>query len=121
MTIDGRAVMVRVLSWVGYGLFFVFGLLTLLPIGWMISTSLKPLSESLSWPIVWIPSPPLWSNYTSAMSHFNFARYAFNSLFIAVMDTILTITLAALAGYSLAKFRYFGQRIIFLAILSTLM
>jgi ABC-type glycerol-3-phosphate transport system permease component len=121
MTIDGRSAMVRVLGWVGYVLFFAFGLLTLLPIAWMVSTSLKPLSESLAWPIVWIPSPPLWGNYTSALSHFNFARYAFNSLFVAVMDTILTVTLAALAGYSLAKFRYFGQRIIFLAILSTLM
>src|SRR5687768_7920435 len=101
MAVDGRAILVRVLGWVGYVLFFAFGLLTLLPIVWMVSTSLKPLSESLAWPIVWIPSPPLWENYTSAVSHFNFARYAFNSLFVAIMDTILTVALAALAGYSL--------------------
>src|SRR4051794_15286590 len=121
MAVESRLNMTRVLGWVGYVLFFAFGLVTLIPIVWMISTSLKPLSEALAWPIVWIPSPPLWSNYASAMSRFNFLRYAFNSLFVACADTVLTVTLASLAGYSLAKFRFFGQRVIFLAILSTLM
>src|SRR3954451_11092779 len=108
MPLSDRITMSRMLGWIGSGLFVALGLLTLVPIVWMISTSLKPLSESLAWPIVWIPSPPLWSNYNSAMSHFNFARYAFTSLFIACMDTILTVSLAALAGYSLAKFHFFG-------------
>src|SRR4051812_48737406 len=121
MLLSDRITMSRILGWIGYGLFVALGLLTLLPIFWMISTSLKPLSESLAWPVVWVPNPPLWSNYPSALKQFNFVRYAFNSLFVAVVDTICTITLAALAGYSLAKFKYFGQRIIFLAILSTLM
>src|SRR5438874_2538495 len=109
------------LAWLAYVLFFAFGLLTLLPIFWMISTSLKPLSEALSWPVTWIPFPPKWDNFPAALGHFHFVRYTMNSLFIAVSHTVLTVILSALAGYSLAKFRYTGQKVIFLAILSTLM
>jgi ABC-type glycerol-3-phosphate transport system permease component len=111
----------RVVGWVGYAIFVALGFVTLLPIFWMVSTSLKPLSEAMSTPIQWIPFPPKWDNYPAAMQRFAFVRYTFNTVFISVAHTVLTVLLSAFAGYSLAKFRYFGQRVIFLAILSTLM
>jgi ABC-type glycerol-3-phosphate transport system permease component len=105
----------------GYGLFFAFGLLMLLPIFWMLSTSLKPLSEALASPIVWLWWPPKWDNYPAAMAHFPFVRYTLNTVVVAIADTVLTVLLASFAGYSLAKFNYPGQKLILLAIICTLM
>jgi ABC-type glycerol-3-phosphate transport system permease component len=106
---------------IGYGLFFALGVVMLIPIFWMVSTSLKPLSDALASPIVWVWWPPKWDNYQAAMSRFPFVRYTLNTVFVAVCDTVLTVLLASFAGYSLAKFKYPGQRLILLAIICTLM
>ncbi len=98
-----------------------WGVVQLAPILWMISTSLKPLNRVFDLPIQWIPRPPLWHNYPDAWNEFPFARYFLNSFIVSGSVTVLNVFFAGLAGYSLAKYRYFGQRALFIAILSTLM
>jgi ABC-type glycerol-3-phosphate transport system permease component len=107
--------------WIGVLLVAAWGVVQLLPILWMISTSLKPLRDVFALPIEWIPRPPQWGNYPAAWSQFPFARYFLNSFIVSAAVTVLNVFLAGLAGYSLAKYRYFGQRALFIAILSTLM
>ena len=107
--------------WIGVLLVVAWGAVQLLPILWMISTSLKPLRDVFALPVEWIPRPPQWGNYPAAWSQFPFARYFLNSFIVSASVTVLNVFLAGLAGYSLAKYRYFGQRALFIAILSTLM
>ncbi|TMI81962.1 MAG: carbohydrate ABC transporter permease [Bacillati bacterium ANGP1] len=109
------------LYWLGVLLVAAWGLVQLVPILWMISTSLKPLNQIFALPIQWIPRPPQWSNYPQAWNEFPFARYFVNSFIVSASVTVLNVFLAGLAGYSLSKYRYFGQRALFIAILSTLM
>lgn len=109
------------LYWIGVGLAVAWGVVQLAPILWMISTSLKPLRDVFALPVQWIPHPPQWSNYPAAWSQFPFARYFLNSFIVSASVTVLNVFLAGLAGYSLAKYKYFGQRALFIAILSTLM
>jgi ABC-type glycerol-3-phosphate transport system permease component len=109
------------LYWLGVLLVVAWGLVQLAPILWMISTSLKPLNRIFALPIQWIPHPPEWSNYPEAWNQFPFARYFVNSFIVSLSVTVLNVFLAGLAGYSLSKYRYFGQRALFIAILSTLM
>jgi ABC-type glycerol-3-phosphate transport system permease component len=109
------------LYWLGFLLVVAWGIVQLLPILWMISTSLKPLNRVFDLPIQWIPRPPQWRNYPEAWSQFPFARYFVNSFIVSASVTVLNVFLAGLAGYSLAKYRYFGQRALFIAILATLM
>jgi multiple sugar transport system permease protein len=111
----------QVLFTVGFGLVVAWGVLLLSPIFWMISTSLKPLNRVFELPIQWIPLPPKWDNYSTAWNRFPFGRYFLNSFIVSVAITVLNVLLSGFAGYSLAKYRYFGQRVLFLAILSTLM
>ena len=106
---------------IGVLLVAAWGVVQLLPILWMISTSLKPLRDVFALPVEWIPRPPQWGNYPAAWGQFPFARYFLNSFIVSVSVTVLNVFLAGLAGYSLAKYRYFGQRALFIAILSTLM
>jgi ABC-type glycerol-3-phosphate transport system permease component len=111
----------RLLYQIGFLLVVAWGLVLLLPIFWMISTSIKPLNNVFELPIQWIPSLPKWDNYPTAWNRFPFGRYFLNSLIVSVGVTALNVLLSGFAGYSLAKYRYPGQRALFIAILSTLM
>jgi len=119
--ISGRGPYHTALYWTRFVLVAGFGLVLLIPIFWMLSVSLKPLVEVFQLPMQWIPHPPEWHNYPDAWNQFPFTRYFENSLIVSVVVTVLNVVLSGFAGYSLAKYRYFGQRALFIAILCTLM
>lgn len=119
--ISGRSRVDVVLYWTRFVLVAGFAVFLLVPIFWMLSVSLKPLSQVFQLPVQWIPHPPEWGNYPAAWNQFPFPRYFENSLIVSVAVTILNVVLSGFAGYSLAKYRYIGQRAFFIAILCTLM
>ena len=59
----------------------------LLPILWMISTSLKLPFQVFVDPPQWIPSPPIWRNYYDAWNAMPFDRFFLNSIFVSVCIT----------------------------------
>jgi ABC-type glycerol-3-phosphate transport system permease component len=106
---------------VGYLLLVAGAVLMLLPIFWMVSTSVKPLANVFATPIEWWPAQPNWQTYADAWNQYPFARYFLNSTIVASASAALNVLLASLAGYALAKYSFFGKSAIFLAILATLM
>ncbi len=106
---------------VGYLAFVAGAIIMLIPMLWMLSTSLKELPDVFKIPIQWIPRPPHWEVYAQAWTRFPFERYFLNSLMVTGAVTFLNVLLAGFAGYALAKYNLFGRRALFLAILSTLM
>jgi ABC-type glycerol-3-phosphate transport system permease component len=110
-----------VLSTLGYLLLVAGAIVMLLPIFWMLSTSVKPLNQIFSLPIQWWPAEPQWSNYSNAWGRFPFGRYFVNSVIVSLGVTILNVTLSGFAGFALAKYRFFGKQVVFIAILATLM
>lgn len=110
-----------VLELLGWILLIGIAILVLVPFVWMISTSLKPMGHAFRVPIEWIPSNPLWENYPIGLSRRPFGRYFFNSAFVGISVTFLTLFLGSLAGFGLAKYRFRGQQVIFTLILATLM
>jgi len=98
------------------------GLLAVLPLLWMISTSTKPASEVFSFPIRWIPEQfQFVENLQAVFRTIPFATYYFNSLFVSLTGTALTVFFCTLAGYSFAKFNYPGKNIVFVLVLGTMM
>lgn len=93
----------------------------LTPFAYMLSTSLKNVNDVFEVPIRWIPRHFMWSNFSDGWNQQPFGRYFFNSLFVATCVTILNIFTCSLAGYSFAKFRYFGKNVFFAFVLATLM
>ncbi len=91
------------------------------PYLWMVSSSLRTMTNMFSIPIQWIPHPVNWQSYVLAWHAQDFPRYFFNSGVVAVAITLGNLLLCSLAGYSLAKFRYFGRGVLFILILSTMM
>jgi multiple sugar transport system permease protein len=107
-----------------YAGLLVISFFLLLPVFWMVSTSLKTLGTEFDLPIQWIPSDPRWENYAEAWSspltRSDFAKYTLNSVIVTGTVTAANVLLTCLAGYGLAKYRFAGRGLLFLAIVATL-
>ncbi len=100
----------------------VFGaIVSLIPVLWMLSTSLKASGDVLLLPPRWIPDPILWSNYANALKAQPFALYYRNSAFYTGLSMIGDVLSSAMVAYALARLRGPGHRIFFTIILSTMM
>jgi len=60
-------------------------------------------------------------NYSELMQKFSFGRYLWNSVFITVVATLLTLLVNSMAAFGLSKFRFAGRESVFLLMLATLM
>jgi multiple sugar transport system permease protein len=109
------------LNTAGYVLLVLGAVVMLLPIFWMVSTSVKSLANVFTLPIEWWPADPNWQNYADAWNQNPFGRYFVNSMIVATATAAINVLLASLAGYALAKYSFFGKQAIFLCILATLM
>lgn len=96
-------------------------LVMLFPFLWMVSTSLKPLSQVYAWPPVWIPWPPRWKNYVEALTILPFHLYFRNTMVIVTADVIGDVLVSSLVGFAFARLRARGKEFLFLLLLSTLM
>jgi multiple sugar transport system permease protein len=106
----------RVLAWT---LLLLGGLVMLTPLAFMFSTSLKYSSDVYDLKL--IPTDPTLDNYVAVLSDGRFGRWFVNSIAIATVVTLSNVFFDSLVGYTLAKFRFRGRYLVFLAILSTLM
>jgi ABC-type glycerol-3-phosphate transport system permease component len=93
-------------------------LLTLIPIIFMIVSSLKNNSQILS--SFWsLPSPAVWGNYSSAFE--GTWRYVVNTVFYAAGASIMVMALSAVAGYIFAKKMFPGKELLFFIMLAMMM
>lgn len=79
--------------------------LVLFPFFWMFSVSLKPATEPFAIPAELWPRNPTLENYILALRP-EFQRYFLNSLIVSGATLLITIPLALLAAYSLARFQF---------------
>ena len=93
----------------------------ILPLFWMITTSLKPIDQLLLDPPVWIPTPLEFENYPNALEAQPFLQYLGNSLQIAVAAVIGALISNSLVAYGFSRVEWKGRDIVFVLVLSTLM
>lgn len=94
----------------------------LLPLVWMLSASLMPLSEVIKVPPVWFaPAQYSLANYIEVWAKLDFARFFFNSAFVAFTITAAQLLTSSMAGFAFARYEFPGRTLIFYLILSTLM
>ncbi len=113
---NSRRNMGQFIRWV---LLFGGGILMVMPIVFMISTSLKFPFEVYNLNL--IPEEPTIENYTYVLEDGRFYGWFINSLIIAILTTVSAVFFDALVGYALCKFKFPGRYLVFIAILSTLM
>jgi multiple sugar transport system permease protein len=112
---------VRLRKALGYLLMLFVAILFLLPLFWMLSSSLKPDYQVLESPPRWLPRPAVWSNFPAALRYVPFGRYALNTLFIAVMVIIGHVLSCTLVAYGFARYRAPGRNALFAVLLATMM
>jgi multiple sugar transport system permease protein len=96
-------------------------LIFMIPIIWMLATSLKTRSEIFAYPPVWVPSDPQWDNYAEAFGKYPLARFMANTMFLVLMNTIGQLLSVPLISYGFARLRFPGKNILFMMMLSTMM
>ena len=62
-----------------------------------------------------------WENFTELFSRFAFGRIVWNSLFITVVATLITLLMNSMAAFALSKYKFAGRDPVFLLMLATLM
>ena len=95
---------------------------TLVPMAWMVSTSLKSELAALRQPPVWIPEEPTLNQYRSLLSPYSdegkqFLLYLRNSLWVSFATTVLGVLVAVPAAYAFSRFRFPGKNGLFFTIL----
>lgn len=105
-----------------YAVLSILALAMLFPVLWLFSTSLKSPSENVfGFPPQILPRQPTLANFAIAWKTAPFARYLFNSTFVAIITVVLNVLFCALAAYPLARMTFPGRDFIFALIVSTIM
>ena len=102
------------------GLLVLGAIGALFPLVWMLSASFMAPGESSSYPPTLVPAHPTWHNYRELFERTGVGRYLFNSVFLAVSATALSLVFNVMAGYAFAKLRFAGRDRIFKTMLGAL-
>jgi len=104
----------------------IYAIISLLPIIFIINHAFKPLSELFLFPPQFLVQNPTLNNFRELMFALNlsavpFTRYLFNSLIVTAATVILSVLFNTMGAYPLSKIRFKGKKIIFSAIIISLM
>jgi multiple sugar transport system permease protein len=100
-------------------LLFLGGVVMMVPFAYMLGASFKPNNEIYELSL--LPHDPTLDNYRRLFERSGFLRWFGNSLLVGTVTTASVLFFDSLVGYTLAKFRFRGRYVVFVAILSTLM
>lgn len=101
----------------GIGCIFI-----LFPLAWMVSTAFKPSAEALNGRL--IPSHFTLDNFAQILGTQSAAyvlRWLGNSIFVSFAASVLVVILDSMAAYALARLEFFGRKLLFYAVVSSLM
>ena len=108
--------------WAGRIFLFFLLLFTLVPMIWMVLTSVKSQFAAMQYPPQWWPAEPTLANYrklldpTNPVGH-DFLIYFWNSLYVSIATTVLGVAVAVPAAYAFSRFRFPGRTFLFFAVL----
>jgi len=106
----------------GGALLVLLLLFSLLPMAWMLATSIKTQFAAVQYPPEWIPRNPTLEQYYRLLSPRNevgreFLGYLLNSLWVSTATTVLGVLVGVPAAYAFSRFRFPGRNLLFYAVL----
>jgi multiple sugar transport system permease protein len=97
-----------------------FTLLFTAPFAWLISNSLKDAAHAFD--ENWIPQPVIaWSNYVRIFQEVPLLLMARNSIIVSVLGVLAVLLSSSMIAFGLARLKFPGSNLIFLAVLGTMM
>ena len=111
----------RVKKVIAYGIggLFIFSLL--LPLIWVLTTSVRPLSEVLSTPPKIIPEVLTFQAYVELWDAGPFAKYFLNSIFISLATALVALCFSVSAAYAFARFKFPGATLLLMIVVMSQM
>ena len=104
---------------VAFVILLLIAFLFVVPLVWMLVTSLKPQQQVFN--PNWIPSPVRWANYPEALTSAPFAQYFRNTVIITFFSMVGAVVSSSLVAYSFARLRFPGREFLFTLVLATMM
>ena len=92
-----------------YFVLIVWSLISLFPVYWMLTFSLKNNAEIFGENVIGLPHNWVWGNYTRAMNTGHMEVYFLNSLIIAVLTILITLVASAMATYAMTRLVWKGR------------
>ncbi|MEN6417432.1 MAG: carbohydrate ABC transporter permease [Clostridiaceae bacterium] len=94
-----------------------------LPMVYMVSSSLKPNDIAFSYPIRLIPTAQeaTVSNYDYVLHQKNFFTYVGNTLIVASATTLFSAALSSMLAYCISRFRFPGRNFLYSVIITTML
>lgn len=106
---------------VAYVLLGIYVFVVWFPIYYILITSFKTPRAAISLPVTFFPTEPTISNYVEIFANRPFELYTFNSLVVASVTTVITVSLGTVTGYTLSRYDFFGNKALLLSIVGARM
>ncbi|WP_338552585.1 carbohydrate ABC transporter permease [Paenibacillus sp. KS-LC4] len=95
-----------------YAVLIAVAALQLFPLVWLLFFSLKNNQEVFNLPPLSLPMNPRWENYEKVWSAGNIDVYFFNSVWITISATVITVMLGSLVTYAVTRMRWKGSSLV---------
>ena len=92
-----------------YAVLIFWTLLSIFPVYWMLTFSLKTTEEIFGQNVIGLPQHWVWGNYTRAMNTGHMEVYFLNSFIIAVITILITLVASAMATYAMTRLVWKGR------------
>ncbi|HOI22393.1 MAG: carbohydrate ABC transporter permease [Spirochaetia bacterium] len=97
-------------SFLSYLLLVALIVFLLFPFYWTFVTSIKTSAELYGRTVTYWPKAPSFESYRRLFSEYNFLRPMGNSLLVAALTTLISVTVSVLAAYSFSRYRFKGRK-----------
>lgn len=109
----------------GYSLVYIvltaIALIFMIPLLWMLSTSLKARAEIMAFPPQWIPAHLHLENYAMAFAKYPLARFMLNTSILVVLNIIGQLIAVPIVAYGFARMEFPLKKVLFVLMLSGMM
>ncbi|XKE54249.1 carbohydrate ABC transporter permease [Sutcliffiella horikoshii] len=111
----------KIYSVISYSILILWVIITIIPLYWMLISSFRDTTVSVSFKPEWFPSEVTLATYIRFLTETDALRWLFNSIFVSSVLTLSNVIFSSLAGYAFAKLRFPGRNTIFWLLLGTMM
>ena len=102
----------RLVKGIGNGMLLLMVLWTAVPFYWMVATSLKHDKEIYGFEATLVPEKPTLANYATVFRETPYLLFLRNSLAVAIGSTIVSIVIACLGAYAVARLEFPGRALL---------
>ena len=93
-----------------YVILILWALISIFPVYWMLTFSLKNNNEIFGENVIGLPKYWVWENYTRAMNTGNMPLYFLNSVIVAVSTILITLLASVMATYAITRLDWKGRK-----------